>query len=79
MLLPCGCNDQVRDLGALTSVLWNKLNYNLYVIAHISSGEQHLALCFLPNCTQTPASSYLQRGHNLGTSKRPHNILEYQQ
>lgn len=78
MLLPCGDSDQAGDLGSLTSVLWNKLKYIFYVIAHLSSGEQCLALCFLPTCIQTPASSYLRRGHNLGISKRPHNILEYQ-
>ena len=67
-------NDSAPDKGLrpLTSVLWTKLKFNVYVIAPLSSGEQHLALHFLPNFTLTPAaSSHLQKGHCLGIGKRP--------
>ena len=42
MSLPCGDNDRASDSGALTSGLWNKVNYKFYVITRVSSGEQHL-------------------------------------
>lgn len=71
MALPCRDNDQAGDSGALTSGLWNQLNYTFYVIARLSSGEPRLALCSLPTCTPALASSRLPGGHAWGIRKRP--------
>lgn len=48
MLLPCGDNDQAGDLGALTLILWNKLKYNFYISAHLSSGSNIWLCVFCP-------------------------------
>lgn len=52
MITLCGDDDHAGH-SALTSVLWAKLKYNFHGMTHLSSGQQHLALNFLPTSPQT--------------------------